>query len=188
MGGTQKALLRRSGQTLLDAWVCALQQRQVPAVVVGPESLRGLLPAGWTLTREEPPLSGPAAAVCTGVRALPEPAAVTLLLAVDTVDPGAVLDWLIGRMQRLAADQPGASLVPRGAENRLQPLTAALDTGALVSRVSALPPGTETGRPMHWLLEGIKAEHPELPARLGRDVDTPEQARQFGVEGFGTDE
>lgn len=70
MGGVDKARLRRGERTLLEHWTAELLRRQIPAVVVGPEELRADLPPQMLLTREDPPLGGPAAAVRAGMLAL----------------------------------------------------------------------------------------------------------------------
>lgn len=70
LGGVDKARLRRGERTLLDHWTAELLRRDIPAVVVGPEELRADLPPQVLLTREDPPLGGPAAAVRAGMLAL----------------------------------------------------------------------------------------------------------------------
>ncbi|WP_344682168.1 MULTISPECIES: NTP transferase domain-containing protein [Actinomycetes] len=195
LGGVEKGLLTRDGVPLITCWAEALGRRDIPAVVVGTPSLRPHLPPGVRLTREDPPYSGPAAAVCAGVRALeavPWPRHL-LLLAVDTLDPDAVLDWLLARLP------DDGALIPRDAEGRAQMLTAAVEAGALRRRVLSLVPGEEVGRPVRWLLDGISsgnltpdggasapgeegAPGPRLPDGLGVDVDTAADALRHGVE------
>ena len=64
LGHVPKASLSDGTSTLLD---CALNAAAVafPRVVVGPESLP--LPTGVLRTREDPPFSGPAAAIHAGL-------------------------------------------------------------------------------------------------------------------------
>ncbi|WP_150461854.1 molybdenum cofactor guanylyltransferase [Nesterenkonia ebinurensis] len=193
LGGADKALLVRHGRTLLEHWTAALAQRQVGGVVVGGEHLRRHLPEGFLLTRETPPLSGPAAAVCAGVRALPDPSAgvsvpeaaeqqdALLLLAVDTVDPGPLLDWLAGWLSLLSAAEEQA-VVPRDRAGRFQMLGSAVSGSWLRRRVSELAPGEESGQSLRWLLGRARSVHPVLPDGLGRDVDLPEDAGELGVD------
>lgn len=204
LGGVDKALLTRDGVPLLQHWCAALLARSVPTVVVGPPHLAAHLPSPGSeyagespggpqaaegaeehtllrLTREDPPLAGPAAAVAAGVRRLAADdqlpvAGHVLLLAVDTIDPPALLDAL----QELAP-APGATVIPVDAEGRAQMLASLVDAAALRRRVAALDPGEEVGRPLRWLLEGFTVEHPSLPEGLGRDVDTAEDAAELGV-------
>lgn len=194
LGGADKALLRRGGATLLQDWLEALVAREIAVAVVGPPHLGAQLDAPQSsrgaagaapevlLTREDPPLSGPAAGVAAGVRALaaadllPHEGQV-LLLAVDTVDPGALLDALQG-----VAPGPGRGVIPVDAAGREQRLASMVDAAALRRTVDALAPGQEVGWPLRRLLEGLAVDHPRLPAGLGRDVDTAADAAALGIE------
>ncbi|TLP80052.1 molybdenum cofactor guanylyltransferase [Nesterenkonia sphaerica] len=184
--GRDKALLIRQGRTLLDHWTAALDERGVTGVVVGPAHLRPHLPVHLRLTREQPPLSGPAAAVCAGVRALPpaatdEPDAAVLLLSVDTVDPGPLLDWLRPRLPVLRPDGHDA-VVPQDAHGRLQMLSCAVRLAWLGQRVERLEPSQAAGKSLRWLIDGVSAAHPVLPSEMGNDVDTAEDARRHSIE------
>lgn len=191
LGGMDKAMLVRKGHSLLEHWTAALAEREVPGVVVGPEHLRRHLSENFQLTREDPPSSGPAAAVCAGVRTLhgaapaPGPEDVVLLLAVDTVDPGPLLDWLLAWLPPLSGtgEQSSAqAVVPRDQQDRFQMLSAAISQRWLSRRVSALTPGEEVGQSLRWLLGSARTVHPMLPAGLGRDVDSPQDARELGID------
>ncbi|WP_010523614.1 molybdenum cofactor guanylyltransferase [Nesterenkonia sp. F] len=195
LGGAEKALLRRGSTTLLRAWLAALAGRSIDVAVVGPSHLRPQLDAPELsprtaaapgpkvlLTREDPPLSGPAAGVASGVRTLAAAELLpreghVLLLAVDTVDPALLLDWLQG-----FAPEPGRGVLPADAAGREQRLASMVDAAALRRTVEALAPGEEAGWPLRRLLEGLAVDRPRLPAGLGRDVDTPADAAALGVE------
>lgn len=185
LGGADKARLRRDGSTLMQHWTEALAQRGVPTVVVGPESLRADLPAGTLLTREDPPLGGPAAAARAGVLALEEAGLLTerpgrvLLAAVDVVDPGPLLDWLLSQL-----DQAGhRAVIPQDGTGRLQLLASLIPEPPLRSRAHAMDASQAEGRPLRILVEGIDAVHPRMPDGLGADVDTPEDAHRLRVHG-----
>lgn len=186
LGGADKALLVSDGRTLLGHWADALARYGVGGVVVGPEHLSRHLPETLLLTREDPPLTGPAAAVCAGVRTLDEtllagPDDVLLLLAVDVVNPAALLGWLHHWLPPLsrAAEQ---AVVPRDRQGRFQMLGSALNHRWLSRRVAGLSRGEETGQSLRWLLKGARTAHPVLPAGLGLDVDTPEDALRLDVD------
>lgn len=210
LGGTEKALLQHRGLTLLEAWCQALIRRDLPAIVVGPDTLAEHLPPQMPLTREDPPFSGPAAAVCAGVRHLetaqhlqtalhghqdPEDQTVAdtrfavpqtlMLLSVDTLDPEQVLDWLIDTAREhdstTAGHTPVPTIIPQDSDGQLQMLTSVVDAAWLGHRVRSLPAGDEVGRPVRWLLQGASAEHPLMPAGLGADVDTSEDLQVHGV-------
>lgn len=70
LGGVQKALIKYRGRSLLAHWCEALVSRGIETVVVGALELETHLSPDVTLTREEPPLAGPAAGVWAGVSVL----------------------------------------------------------------------------------------------------------------------
>lgn len=84
LGGVRKAELRVDGEALLAA-VLGSAEACVERIVVGFPDLE--VPAGVRLVQEDPPGSGPAAAVAAGVAAL-----------------GPLAEWVLV----LACDQPGA--------------------------------------------------------------------------------
>ena len=219
LGGADKARLRRGDRSLLEHWTAELLRRDIPAVVVGPEELREDLPQQVLLTREDPPLGGPAAAVRAGVLALEqagllggaqpavteppdtglpeagppeaeqteseptqtEPAETPriLLAAVDVVDPGPLLDWLLPQL-----DQAGhRAVIPQDGTGRLQLLASLIPERPLRSRAHAMDASQAEGRPLRILVEGIDAVHPRMPDGLGADVDTPEDAHRLRVHG-----
>lgn len=133
--------------------------------------------------REDPPFSGPAAAVCAGIRALrsapgrPEPRGY-LVASVDTLDPDAVVAWLLGQV-----GDDLVTTVPHDANGRLQWLPSILAAVALHARLEALTEGEERDRSLRWLfaLDDQPVAHPMLPEGMGVDVDTPAEARTHGV-------
>lgn len=185
LGGADKARLRRDGSTLMQHWTEALAQRGVPTVVVGPESLRADLPAGTLLTREDPPLGGPAAAARAGLLALEEAGLLAerpgrvLLAAVDVVDPAPLLDWLLAQPQQAGSH----AVIPQDSTGRLQLLASLIPERPLRARAQEVTAAQAEGRPLRFMLEGIAATHPTMPEGLGADVDTPEDARRLHVHG-----
>lgn len=190
LGGADKALLVAGGRTLLERWTDALAVHGIGGVVVGPEHLSQYLPDTLLRTREEPPLSGPAAAVCAGVRAIDRsqaagPDDVLLLLAVDMVDPSAQLEWLLQWLPALESEQ---AVVPRDHQGRFQMLSSAISHRWLSRRIAGLSQNHETGQDeavgqsLRWLLGGAPTAHPVLPEGLGLDVDTPEDAQRLDVD------
>lgn len=202
LGGTDKARLRRGAKTLLQHWAAALEKRGIPVAVVGPAHLRAELPQDALLTREDPPLGGPAAAARAGLLALEkeglpaDPEGWVLLLAVDVVEPGALLDWLCAELEQAEPEQVGLAesgqagpeqpggqaVIPQDATGRLQHLASAVPARPLMERARSLSGEAADGRPLRILLEGIPARHPQMPPALGADVDTPEDARRLDVQ------
>lgn len=70
MGGVEKALLRRDGQTQIRRWLQELHARDLRTVVVGPASLRPEVPTSVPLVQETPAFAGPAAGVLSGAAEL----------------------------------------------------------------------------------------------------------------------
>src|SRR5438270_6789448 len=174
--GSDKALLEVDGQRLVDRAVAALTAVADPVVEVGP---------GWSplpAVREDPPGSGPLAAVSTGAAALRRRGhdGPVLVLAVDMPRVGVEL-------LRLLAGRAGpATAVPR-ADGHPQPLCARYGPDALAAVDRLLAAG---GRSLRALLEAMDARgevgwiEPEEwervadPAALA-DVDTPEDLRRL---------
>jgi len=171
--GADKASLVLDGETLGARAARVLGEVCDPVVEVGPG--RSPLPC----IREEPPGSGPLAALAAGlawVRARGH-AGPALLLAVDLPRVGAPL-------LRLLADEPGDHTVVPVADGRPQPVCARygpetletarelLDGGRralrdLVARLAWEPPG-----PAGWAGVGADAFD---------DVDSPDDARRLGI-------
>ncbi|GAA1454930.1 hypothetical protein GCM10009618_22240 [Nesterenkonia lacusekhoensis] len=219
LGGVDKARLRRGERTLLDHWTAELLRRDIPAVVVGPEELRADLPPQVLLTREDPPLGGPAAAVRAGMLALEQAGRLSgaepietepietepietgpieagsaetrptaagsaatpriLLAAVDVVDPGPLLDWLLPQLGQAGH----RAVIPQDGTGRLQLLASLIPERALRARAHEITAAQTEGRPLRIMLEGIEAAHPQMPEGLGADVDTPEDAYRLDVHG-----
>ena len=211
LGGANKALLRRrlpdqtSGvpgtdgpaMTLLSQWCSALAARGVSGVVVGEPALdQHLTPAASALLRvvqEDPPFSGPAAAVCAGVRALPAenqnndgstggPWEQVLLSAVDIAEPDPLLGWLLDNASQALAEPGQVGLLPHDGQGRAQWLASVISAGWLRRRVAMIPPGAEQGASLRWLLSTAPLRHLRMPPHLGCDIDDADQARRFGIQ------
>lgn len=166
LGGVDKAALGLDGGTLLDRALAAL--RGTRTVVVGPP--RGL--PDVREVREEPPRSGPAAAVVAGLTALPEVDEV-LLLAVDLPRLPEALPLL------LAAPSGPDGVIVVDADGRAQWLLGRYRAQALRDAAAAL--GDPAGRPLRALVGALDLAILRLPPGLGLDVDTVADARRAGV-------
>jgi len=172
--GVDKATLVVGGITLAARAAASLTDRGVPTVEVGPGHTE--LPT----VREEPPGSGPLAAFVAGARAaadvLDAPADAFVLLACDLVDPGAVLDALL-------AAPPADLVVPVDADGAPQYVCARYGA-ALVEIAAGLLAAGE--RSLRALAATVPAPRRHDLAGLApdalADVDTPADARRWGVE------
>ncbi len=165
---------RRFGSDKLDATVngAPLVRHSVDAalavgasvVVVGPP--HDGLPDGVAVVREEPPLSGPYAAVAAGLAAIDPDADVVLVLAGDLVDPAALLPALL---ETLSAAGGAEAAVAVDASGRRQPLLAAYLVGPLLGGVSGVDP---QGRAAGELLDGLHVVEVRDHGAHTRDIDT----------------
>jgi molybdopterin-guanine dinucleotide biosynthesis protein A len=175
--GTDKALIEVDGRRLVDRAAAALSAVADPVLEVGP---------GWSglrAVREDPPGSGPLAAVSTGVAALRAAGhdGPVLVLAVDMPRVGM-------EVLRLLAERAGpATAVPR-ADGHPQPLCARYGPDVLAEVDRLLEAG---GKSLRALLEAMAAggddvgwvepEEWEPVAGPGAfsDVDTPADLRRL---------
>lgn len=198
LGGIAKPLATIGGTTLLDLAIAA-----VPAgseiVVVGPPELR--VPAEVLLVREDPPFSGPVAALAAGVAALrsavpptqpptqppaPSPSLQQSPSPAGSPKQSSTAGWLLV----LAADQPtvGDSVrillgAERGSDGvigldgtgRRQPLAALYRAAAVRDLLNR----NSSPRRLMDLAAMLSLAEVFLGDRL--DVDTADDARHFGV-------
>lgn len=190
-----KASLSDGTSTLLD---CALEAvaSASPRVVVGPESLP--LPTGVLRTREDPPFSGPAAAIHAGLECIaadcersqtPLPSW-CLILGVDTPRIAPAVQLLITAAR--SAEQAATTPSPTGSEapsdseasagfwgvseGIYQPLVGIYRFEAIRSVFSA---GT-TNASVRSFLRRLNPTAVQMSAADTADVDTWEQAQALG--------
>jgi molybdopterin-guanine dinucleotide biosynthesis protein A len=173
--GVDKATLLVDGETL------AVRAGRCLSAVCDPVLEVGDGASGRPSVRESPAGAGPLAALAAGGAALRERGhdGGALLLAVDL--PGVderLLTWL--------RDRPGApTVVPRVA-GRLQPVCARYGADALLAADSVVAGGV---RALHELFDVVEHDVVDdaewgtvVDADAFRDIDTPEDARRFGLE------
>jgi len=133
-------------------------------VVVGPQH-EGL-PAGVATVREDPPLSGPYAAVAAGLAAIDVDAEIVLVLAGDLVDPAPMLPRLLEALRGAGGAEVAVAVDASGLR---QPLLAAYRVVPLLGGVSGVDP---VGRAANELLDGLHAIEVEDEDASTRDIDT----------------
>ncbi|HET8878947.1 MAG TPA: NTP transferase domain-containing protein [Arthrobacter sp.] len=193
LGGVPKARLAFDGASLLERSLLAARGAR-RTVVVGP--VREELPAGVLYSREDPPFSGPAAALAAGLAALAAPedggpelshAPLTLVLACDMpLVAGAVAALLAAGPSNCAASD-GAVAV--SADGRTQPLVGLYGTSALQRVVDdAARRGALVGGSMFGLLASLELRSVPVPSGSTDDVDTWDDADALGIARPGTGE
>ncbi|WP_228528956.1 molybdenum cofactor guanylyltransferase [Arthrobacter gandavensis] len=186
LGGEPKAELVVEGETLLLRTLHAVRDAAC-AAVVGPPSLAGALsrsvPAP-VLVREEPPFSGPAAAMGAGIAAIGRrsdgSAATrrpwTLVLACDMPEARSAVPVLLA-----AADQdPGRSVLARDGAGKTQPLAGLYRTDALLQAVAGGPESL-VNLSMFSMLARVQWREVAVPEGSTADVDTWDDARKWGI-------
>ena len=177
--GAAKPALVFEGRSLVDVAVAAARCARV-VVVVGPERLA---PAGVLTAREVPALGGPAAALVAGIDRLGDTAGEwVLVLACDLPLAGAAVDALLAAVPphtRAACE----AVVAVDDSGRRQPLLALYRTDALRrAAASARALDDLDGLPLRRLVGGLVTVEVAVGDALCADVDTPEQARSYGID------
>lgn len=161
MGGIHKPLLEVGGTTLLDAALHAARDAGAdPIVVVGPPDD---VHADLVWVREDPPFSGPAAAVMTALPLIPTPR--TLVLACDLPHATDAVRMLLA----IADDADGACL--EDAAGHRQWLTGIYRTDALRAAAAKMP---DAGRnaSVRALLGGLAVTGVAASDDVAFDIDT----------------
>lgn len=176
LGGADKARVRIGGTTLLSRALEAASDAGCASIVVaGPESDAETAP-GIVWLREDPPFTGPAAALVAALTGREYEADWTLVLACDLVRPDLAVRQLLRDLPLLPNDTDGLCLAD--ASGRPQWLTGIYRTRALRDAASALP---DAGRNaavrelMHDLAIAAVRAAPEAIA----DIDTWDDLREW---------
>lgn len=187
LGGVPKAGLVIGDEPLLVRTLRAAEGAARVAVA-GPASLGGLLgvtTAAGVIVREDPPFSGPAAAVGAALEALgklAEAAGVprspwTLLLACDMPGAHRAVPALIA-----AADAaPDQSVLAVDSSGKTQPLAGLYRTADLLDAVAARA-GRLANLSMFSLLARVQFREVAVPEGSTADVDTWADAGKWGIQ------
>ena len=160
--GTDKANVRFGSGTLLD-FVLGHVPAGLHTVVVGPDSGQPV-----QFVREDPPGSGPVAAVTAGLACV-----FTSQIALAAVDVPLAIPWLL----TVGLKPDSSALIPQDAEGRAHPLNALYDVKALRAALQAL--GSPANQSMQSLIahltdiEYVQACDTSIGDQLLLDVNTP---------------
>jgi molybdopterin-guanine dinucleotide biosynthesis protein A len=163
LGGIDKVLLPVAGRPLLERVVAAAGGGRT-VTVVGPRRVMAgaEVPIQWV--REDPPGSGPLAALAAGARDGAAPVVVVLAADMPFVDADVVARLVLAA----SADGMDGAVVVDGAD-RPQPLAAAYQRTALDEALTAI--GDPADRPVRLLLPRLRLAHVPDP-RAALDCDT----------------
>lgn len=168
------------GQSLLQRTLAAVHCETGLVTVVGPPDLAELLDAAAAdrLVREDPPFTGPAAAVAAGLAGSPS-AEWMLVLACDMPQVHQVVAALAPAVAQ--ADSSVQALIAYDG-GRQQPLAACYRRAALAHRVDELRARGELNNlSMRALIASLEEARVDVPAGSTADVDTWAQAAMWGI-------
>lgn len=192
LGGIPKAGLVMDGQTLLARTVAAVVElgtgcetaagTQAGIAVVGP--IAGITqwlaptPENTVVVQEDPPYSGPAAGIATGLDALHEAAGHVLILACDMPQAAGVARLLTAGLSGCAGDE-GILAVDGG---RRQPLAAIYPLQPLrVAVAAARAEDTLHNASVFSLIASVSMKECAVPLGMTADIDTWDDARSHGI-------
>lgn len=197
LGSVAKASLQVGGQSLVERAINAALGVARHCVVVGPFGPSAFTSPAFAsavfTTREDPPFSGPVAAVAAGVRRLAlessggrgagESAGESdsiLLLACDMPGIAAQVPLLIAALTSASAEADGALSVD--AANHIQPLAGLFRRRSLVDAISRFTEQDLVGLSMMKLIEPLSLLEVSTPPGATDDVDTWDDAVRLGAQ------
>ncbi|MER1996110.1 MAG: NTP transferase domain-containing protein [Arthrobacter sp.] len=186
LGGEPKANLLLGQEPLLVRALRAVSGA-VRTAVAGPDSLAGMLAAAdyaGILVREDPPFSGPAAAVGAALTALEQAAAGeegqpspwTMVLACDMPQAREAVPALLAAAEL----DPGCSVLAVDSGGKSQPLAALYRTEDLAAAVKARGGGL-ANLSMFSMLARVQWREAAVPEGSTADVDTWADAGKWGI-------
>lgn len=186
--GTDKLALELDGSPLLTRVCRAAASFAGHIVVAGPEKdfelAPGPLPGSETTLEhavEDPPFGGPAAGIAAALERLPT-IGECLVLAGDLADPELVVTALTGPDAAWTPTDPLPpvdAIVPLDSGGRPQFLAGRYRLAPLHDAVATA--GSTRDMSVRRLLGGLRTVELRTPDRTTRDIDTPAEAREFGV-------
>lgn len=193
MGGGTKPLLEVAGRTLFDRAVAALTDAGCRPIVAAGPVLDAASPVHWV--REDPPFTGPAAAIAAALGGAGVDAAGVEAAAGRESAPGRAAAWTM----LLAGDLPRVDRVVaklralarsgvRGVDAHVfmaaghpQWLAGVYRTEAVRAAIAALGPGIE-GASCRALLGGLEIAWISDDSGITADIDTPEDLARIRAE------
>jgi molybdopterin-guanine dinucleotide biosynthesis protein A len=177
LGGVSKPLLRHGATTLLERALSAAATAD-RTVVVGPSVPADLL-HGADRVQEDPPFSGPVAALAAALAHLdrPDRPEWLLLLAADLVDPAPAVEQLL--IEAITADDTVASFLAIDDGGRPQLLLGLHRTRALTEALRHLP--ETSGAAVRALLAPLPRVLVRVPPGSTEDVDDADSAARHDI-------
>lgn len=187
LGGVDKATVVVDGQMLLSRLLTSFEAEDDDSAGIGVGQVavvgRAQVPPGVRSALEDPPGSGPVAAIDAGLASLSRgrsPSMWTLVLAVDQPGAPQAVPQLCAAIESEQARDSGVdarALVPVDAEGRWQWLLAAYGTDDLKDAIHGLD--DLVGAPMHRVFTQLTVRVADVDVDLLGDIDTPEDLKRW---------
>lgn len=175
MGDVDKVGVLVRGRTLL-AHACAAVPDAGRLVVVGPAGLPGV-PDRAVMVQEDPPFSGPVAAIGAGLDALgADRSGLVVVVAADVPRAAEVVPELLAALRR----RPDADGVVPVAGGRRQPLLAVYRSSLLAQMLEAAAP--LAGLAVNRVIATMDLFELDLSDDVVADVDTPDDLHRLSEE------
>lgn len=173
MGGVDKASLVLEQTRLVDRVIVAARRAELGRViVVGPAHTGTLADA---VVREDPPFSGPAAALSAGLGQVR--GQWLLLLACDLVQPAALIDQLVAAIPSTGAPGP-AAIVLQDEAGHPQWVASCLRTDPLRRALESYSPEQLAHQPLRDIINQLQPQFVAAATATTADIDTPAQLAQ----------
>lgn len=175
LGGIDKAAIRLNGERLVDRAVGAARAAgAAQTVVVGPDHAAA---AEVTVVREDPPFTGPLAALAAALPLLRSEW--VLVLSCDLVRPHRVCDVLMAALSGSDESRSLDGFALRDSEGRAQWLSGLYRLSELRSAAQRIGSGVENA-PMRRLLGDLELRWIDAPFEVTADIDNPEDLDRAG--------
>ena len=197
LGGVDKASLRIDGERLVDRVVAAIRDRGISQpIVVGPPSV---IPETAVGVREDPPFSGPLAALAAALPLVDPAATSVLLLSCDLAFPEQVLTALAQEIDERSASETAPAdtgdapvrtkvlsgrseaLVLEDPDGRAQWLAGWYPLAGLREGLAALGTSVEN-RPLRAAFTKLTVLPVSVARRTVHDIDTPADLEQARID------
>jgi molybdopterin-guanine dinucleotide biosynthesis protein A len=176
LGGADKARVRIGGTTLLSRAVGAARDAGCTSITVAGPASDDETAADLAWIREDPPFTGPAAALVAALAASTAEATWTLVLACDLVRPDLAVQQLLRDLPLLPGDTDGLCLAD--ASGRPQWLTGVYRSEPLRDAASAVP---DAGRDaaVRTLMDDLAIAAVRAAPQAIADIDTWDDLREW---------
>lgn len=173
LGGLDKASVIVGQARLVDRVIAAARRAGLGRVIVAGPPHTGQL--ADVVVREDPPFSGPVAALGAGLDQVQ--GQWLLLLGCDLVHPAAIIDQLLAAIPPTSASRP-AAVVLQDEAGHPQWVASCLRTSALRRCLGDYSPGQLAHQSLRGIIGQLQPQFVATASATTADIDTPAQLAQ----------